>query len=245
MRSRGGSTSRVLLLLLVTSASDAAGQSTEFRAWVGLFNPESIGRLENENRLGDLCARVDDVSECYTRVMAPAVDVIALYPRPDTTASWVGELLVAVVPGRGISAFFRPIDSIETEWFEPDVFLQDWGYGPPYFHQTIIGEEGNWFQLPPGPWKSEVWILRGGEAANRTVLPVIPGDIVALDGRGMYVVDATSESLTMRPEQDADLWCREGDPPLLRIVVPQRYSRAELLDSEGHLRIRPKYMKGC
>ena len=235
----------IIVTWLLIPATHARGQSTDFRGWVALFEPESIARLENENRLTDLCAQAADLGECYNRMLAPALSVVALYPRPDTTASPIGDLVVAVVPGRGLSAFFRPVGAAEPVWFQPDVFLQDWGYGPPFFHQTILNEEGRWFQLPPDPWTDEVWILKQGDALDRVVLSVRPADIVELDGRGMFVVRATSDSLTMRPEQDADLWCREGDPPPIRPAPSTTYSRRELVDENGHLRIRPKYMKGC
>lgn len=235
----------VMMALFLAAPGHVVGQDARFRGWVALFEPESLTRLENENRLTDLCAQIEDLTECYSRELAPSIDVFPLYPRPDTAASPNGEVVVTVVPGRGLYAYYRAFNSAQAEWFRPDVFLQDWGYGPPYFHQTIAQEQGNWFQLPPGPWASEVWILKRWDARDRTVLSVRSEDIVELDGRGMFVVQATSESLSMRPEQDADLWCEEGDAPPLRPAPSRTYTRAELVDANGHLRIRPKYMKGC
>ena len=126
----------------------------------------------------------------------------------------------------------------------PDVFLQDWGYGP-YFHQTITQQQGDWFQLPTDPWEVPVWLHRGSESSRPSVIYVQPQDIVEIEGRGMYVVAAEAEALVLRTEQPADLRCDEGDPPPLVPDEPTRHSRADLVDARGHLIVRPKYLKGC
>ena len=61
----------------------------------------------------------------------------------------------------------------------------------------------------------------------------------------MYVVGAESDALSLRSEQPADSWCEEGAPPPLAAEEPIRYTRDELVDSNGHLVIRPKYLQGC
>ena len=147
-------------------------------------------------------------------------------------------------PGRGVSAQFHEAESPTIIPFVPDVFLQDWGYGP-YFHQTIVRREGDWFQLPPGPWETEVWLRRGGSGSAPSLIYVHAGDILELDGQGMYVVAAGADTLALRTEQPADMWCREGDPPPLVEDASASYSRRALLDTLGHLMIRPKYLKGC
>ena len=126
----------------------------------------------------------------------------------------------------------------------PDLYLQDFGYGP-YFHQTFVRRQGDWFLLPRNPWATEVWLHRPGEQAQASVIDVQAGDIIELNGEGMVVVAAESDALSLCSEQPADLWCEEGDPPALVAVTPSRLTRPELLDGDGHLVIRPKYLKGC
>ena len=98
--------------------------------------------------------------------------------------------------------------------------------------------------MPPDPWDGPVWMDRAGDAVP-SILEVQAGDILELSGRGMFVVSATADALELRPEQPADMWCREGEPPPLVPAEPTVHSRAELVDARGHLTIRPKYMKGC
>lgn len=242
---RGRLVTILQMVLLAVAVTGAEGQEETFRAWVGLHNPERVGWLENENQVSNLCSSAENLGTCYGEMLAPAIDVYPLYVDRDTTSPTVGYLIVAMVPGRGLSGYYRPINAGQGIPFQPDVFLQDWGYGPPYFHQTIVREEGAWFQLPPDPWDGPVWIRRDSAEPGRSILEVQAGAILEMGGQGMFVVATTAESLTLRPEQAADLWCQEGDPPPLLRVAPTVYSRAELVDDRGHLIIRPKYMKGC
>ena len=126
----------------------------------------------------------------------------------------------------------------------PDLFLQDWGYGT-YFHQTVSEQSGNWFKLPRGPWSKEVWVQRECESENSTLILIQPGNIIEMDGSSWFVVAAERDALFLRPEQPADLWCEEGDPPPVTPVEPTRFTRQELLDPDGHLVFRLKYLKGC
>jgi len=215
-----------------------------FGGWVGLFGHEQLGWLENENRIDDLCGETAELGACYVEMLAPAVNVYPLHTKPDESSPRIGDLVVVAVPGRGLTAHFRAAGSTTGIGFRPDLFLQDWGYGP-YFHQTITQREGDWFRLPPDPWEGPVWLHRGSESARPAVLFVQAGDIVEMQGDGMYVVAAEADALLLRPEQPADLWCEEGEPPPLVLSEPTRYSRRELVDSRGHLIVRPKYLKGC
>lgn len=234
----------LVLTHLILVAAPAIQAQEGFRGWVGLHNPERHGWLENENRIGELCADSADPAACRAEMLAPAVDVYALHAEPDESSAQIGDLLVQATPGRGLTAQFRAAGAETVISFVPDVFLQDWGYGP-YFHQTIVEQEGDWFQLPPDPWEAQVWLRRGNETSPSSVIYVQPQDIVEIDGKGLYVVAAEPDALLLRAEQPADLWCREGDPPPLIPDEPTRYSRTDLVDARGHLRMRPKYMKGC
>ena len=213
-----------------------------FRAWVGLYDPAHLGWLENENRLGELCPNPLRLADCYQEMLRPAVSVHGLHRAPDSTSTHVGDLIVVAVPGRGLSAAFLPAASSHTLPFFPDLYLQDWGYGP-YFHHTFLGQRGNWFQLPADPWEGDVWIDRGNERSS--VIAVQSGDLIATGNSDLFVVAAESESLLVRAEQPGDLWCTGGDPPPTIPVEPARISRAELSDSRGHLMFQLKNLKGC
>ena len=182
-----------LVPFMVVAATGAEGQEEGFRGWVGLYNPERLGWLENENRVLSLCANVEDFGSCYEEMLAAAIDVYPLYADRDPASPTVGDLIVAAVPGRGLTAYYRPIEAGQGIGFQPDLFDNDWGYGP-YFHQTIVREEGEWFQLPPDPWDRTVWVRREGPEPGQSVIEVRAGDFIEMGGQGMFVVATTTES---------------------------------------------------
>jgi hypothetical protein len=233
----------VFLGLVLLSAPEISSQEI-FRAWVGLYDPAQIGWLENENRLGELCTDSSTLTDCNSEHLAPSVSVYPLYMEPDSSSRRIGDLIVVAVPGRGLGSYFRVVGSRQTTPFTPDLFLQDWGYGP-YFHQTVSAQSGNWFKLPRGPWEDEVWVHRESESEHSSVILIQPGAIVEMSGSSWYVIAAEPDALLVRAEQPADLWCEEGDPPAVTPSDPIHFSRAELLDSDGHLALRLKYLKGC
>jgi len=216
-----------------------------FPAWVGLYGSASLDRLANENRISELCTDSETLSRCYREKLAPSVTSTLLHSGPEPGSLLVGEVLVVVVPGRALSAFYRPAgSSMAPASFTPDLFLEDWGYGL-YFHQTIAERQGDRFRLPAGPWPEPVWLHLQDDGSSDPVLEIRAGDIIEMEGAGWYVVSSGRDHLALRPEQPGDMWCREGDPPPMAIVEPTRFLRAELLDADGHLILRPKYMKGC
>ena len=234
------------LLLGLLSPVSAAGQAPGFPAWFGLFTRSSVDRLSNEYRLDALCPAPADGEACRRKAMSPSLDVFVLHHAPDTASPRIGEIVVVATPGRPLAGYFRDTLGNSAEWFEPDVYLADWGYGPPYFHHTISALEDGWVQVAPGPWDGPAWVELSGDVRADNILTVMQGDIVELDGEvGMFVTRASPDALWMRPEQAADMWCEEGDPPPLSSDAPRQFRRGELLDSAGRLRIRPKYMKGC
>jgi hypothetical protein len=216
----------------------------EFPAWVGLYEPSQLRWLENENRITELCRDTAELDACYAEMLGPRLHGFDLFTEPDASSDRVGALIVVATPGRGLSAHFRPAESDEPVSVRPDVFLQDWGYGP-YFHQTFLERRGDWYRLPPGAWPRAVWLRHRPEVGDALVVSVVAGDIIEMDESGWYVVEAEAEALLLRPEQAGDVWCEEGDPPPVVPVEPVRRSRSELRDSLGHLSFSPKYMKGC
>ncbi len=233
-----------LVTVGATGSAPALAQELPFRGWVSLVTHDRLGWLENENRVSQLCGSAPDVGACYAEQLAPAVEVHDLRRRPDPTSEVAGQLVVTIVPGRGLTAHFREAAGAPAAAFTPDLFLQDWGYGPPFFHQTFVEERDGWYRLPSDPWDEPVW-LDAGVVGGLTEQTVQTGDIVELDGEGLTVLGTTERTLTVRPEQDADMWCREGDPPALRPAEPTVLEWSDLLDARGHLRLRFRYMKGC
>jgi hypothetical protein len=64
----------ILLGLVLLSAPEIRSQEN-FRAWVGLYDPAQIGRLENENRLGELCTDPSTLTDCRSEHLASSVSV--------------------------------------------------------------------------------------------------------------------------------------------------------------------------
>jgi len=224
--------------------AQGAHSQEDFRAWVGLYDPDSLGWLENENRIEELCANRITFSECHAEMLSPRMSTYPLYSAPAESSPSIGELVVVAVPGRGISTFFHSDGSPQAIVFTPDLYLQDWGYGP-YHHQTVMNQQLNWFQLPPDPWPNAVWLYRESETNNPTIVNVSFGDIIEMDGSNMFVVATESDALMLRNEQLGDIWCEEGDPPPISPIEPSRLMRAELVDSRGHLSFRLQNLKGC
>jgi hypothetical protein len=219
-------------------------QETGFRGWISLVAEGRVGWLENENLLRELCREDGDLDVCYRTHLAPAIDVYSLRTRPDSSSDVVGELIVTAVPGRGLASYYRATSATQAVLFTADVFLQDWGYGPPYFHQTFFEERDGWYALPADPWNTPVW-LDGTAVGGLSELRLQAGDIIEFGGQGFYVLQTTERTLSVRPEQDADMWCEAGDPPPLRPAESRLLEWLDLVDDRGHLLLSPKYMKGC
>jgi hypothetical protein len=233
----------VFLGLVLLSASGVHAQEG-FRAWVGLYDSAHLDWLENQNRLGKLCTDPSTLAECRSEHLAPLASVYPLHMEPDSSSHRIGDLTVSAVPGKGLRSHYSIAGSQQSTPFTLDLFLQDWGYGP-YFHQTMSAQSGSWFKLPRGPWEDEVWIHRESESKRSTVILVQPGNIVEMSGSSWYVIAAEPDALLVRAEQPADHRCEQGDPPSVAPSEQTRFTREDLLDSNGHLVFRLKYLKGC
>jgi len=232
----------VPVVFLIVCALPVRAQSV-FRGWVALYGEDQLAWLSNEYRLDALCPEPSTAERCRAEMMEPSISAYELRTTPDERAESLGVLTVVATPSEALEATWRGMGSEESSPFEPDLYLADWGYGP-YFHQTFRERRGAWFLLPPGPWPAEAWLRRETESDD-DVLAVFPEEIVEMDGDGWVVVASEAEALTMRPEQEGDMWCQAEEPPAIRPVEPTRFPRERLLDERGHLKVRPKYMKGC
>lgn len=247
-------------VLAVALASHAGGRpaaeqrqeplSSEL-AWIGLYNQELLDWLENENRLDTLCptdAAAAAQAECRDEKRQPKAAVIPLHAEPRADAQRLGEILVVAVPGKGFTAFASANRRVER--FTPDLYDRDWGYGP-FFHQTTLGRRGTWFRVPV-PSAGRVWIDAAAwtdagalDATDGVLRTLRAGDIVTTPTGDVVVLAVGDGVLRARAEQDADMWCRPGDPPA-RVDGPEiRMPFAELFDAGGHLQVRIKYTRGC
>ena len=132
----------VALLVLARSMGVAAQLSSTPAelAWVGLFNSDLIGWLENENRLNDLCPASITAAEardqCRGAMLKPRIFLATLRMAPDASAPSGGSMLLVAEPGQGMRFYYIRPDGGQAREFTPDVYLADWGYGPSY-HQTL------------------------------------------------------------------------------------------------------------
>lgn len=231
------------------AAQPAAPPPAEL-AWVGLFNSDLLDWLENKNRLDTLCsadAETAAASACRAAHLAPKAAVIPLRAEPRAGADRLGEILLVAVPGTGLTAFASAGRRVER--FTPDLYDGDWGYGP-FFHQTVLARRGTWFHVPvPGIGRAWIdaapWTSAPGDGPDGVILTLAAGDIVTTPRGDLVVLAVQDRVLRARAEQDADMWCRPGQPPALAASPEIRIPFAELFDPQGHLQIRFKYTRGC
>lgn len=50
----------------------------------------------------------------------------------------------------------------------------DWGYGPPWFHRTLLDIRGEWYRLPRRPFPEPVWVPLGRDGRDVQVNRVEP-----------------------------------------------------------------------
>lgn len=202
---------------------------------VPLYKADMLGRLENENRIDDVCPGGHEA--CKAEALAPQVDVIPFYDAPDGTQA--GALHIAYTPGQGIAGAFTRGGELTP--FTSVVYDADWGYGP-WFHATLLDERG--------PWKR---ISLSGIGAGWVNLPQArPVDLSAdksrvysIGGRNVMIMAATGAGLTIRDEQPGDMWCEGGKKPETGPFEAETVTVHDLYDAECVLRLVPAYPRGC
>lgn len=236
-------TASITALVVAMLAAPAIAQERAIPdelAWVGLFNEEMVSWLNNEYRLEDLCG--ERTGGCRDSLLAPRQFVIGIHDRPG--GQRVGDLVVRVEPGKPLE-LSEVVDGI-PESFEPDVYLEDWGYGPPWFHLTILDRHDGWYRVSL-PRTGLTWINQDDIAGSATHVEIVhAGDDVYSSPRGNVVILGIEDGvLIARAEQEADMWCSPEDVPALRPWTEIRISFMELFDERSRLLLRPSYMKGC
>ena len=237
----------VLILLLIPLSREGLAQPQHLR-WVGLYNAEMLAWLENENRMARLCPNdlsADDKGECEAKYRKPMRWEIGVFTSPSSEAEGIGTIILTAVPGAALRAAFQvaggPANPVP---FQPDLYLEDWGYGP-YFHQTALDQRGPWFLLPKNPFPAPAWININDISTEFYIELLQPGVIYQMEGESIVVVAFTRSGLLVREEQPADMWCQEGDPPPLQPAGTKEIKYQDLFDLDGHLKMTLKYMKGC
>lgn len=238
-------TAALWMVLVVTATIVQSGHAVSSRfSWVGLFNDDLVQWLENENRLATLCPEGDDPTRhaaCVADRLEPRVVVVTARQSPHFGAPLVGHLVIVALPGRGLRTY--AVAGRSSVAFTPDLHDTDWGYGP-WWHQTVIEARGTWVRLPV-PSLGPVWLDTRDWTTRSSIHSLSPGDIVSTPKGDMMVLSVEDARVRVRPEQPADLWCDGGDPPPLEPANAVDISLADLVDSEGRLRLTVKYMRGC
>jgi hypothetical protein len=234
-----------VLITLSVGAAQRGAESSEM-GWVGLYSTALIEWLENENRLDSFCAEffgnADARDRCRADKLLPRPLVVPLRAGPTLSSKPSGFILLLATPGKGLRFFYVPSIGGSPREFEPDLNMQDWGYGP-YFHQTYVERRGDWFLLPADPFPVPTWFNARDLDSEAHTLGV--GGIVEGPEGSLVILGVERNVVRARPEQPADMWCESDAPPPLKPWLELRIPRRDLYGPTGHLRISPKYMKGC
>ena len=238
------------LTLLAALAWSPAPQARPARApaeilWLGLFTADLVSWLENEQRIRESCTGAegsDEWNACRESRLEPKLDVLPVHVDPDPAARHVGEIVMLALPGKGLKVFVAA--GGQASQFTPDLYDADWGYGP-WFHQTVLERRGGWFRLAL-PSIGRGWVdLRPQGGVEDRLQRLDAGDIVTIPDGDMVFLGAQGDRLRFRAEQEADMWCEEGEPPALAPSQELSIPLDRLRDGDGRLRIRYKYTRGC
>lgn len=211
--------------------------------WLGLFNAELVGWLENENRLNELCPGSTESPEgCKRSVLRPktiTLDILA-----DPKGPRIGFLEIQSTPGKGLDAFVIKAGSATRVQMLPDLFDADWGYGP-YFHQTVLDSLGPSVLLPFDSLMQAAWIDARQLGSAPEYRSIQQGQIYSIGGQSVVILSVSEKGIMVREEQAGDMWCAEGQPPPLQKAREWHIDNDELYNESGHLKLKVKYTRGC
>jgi len=221
----------------------------EIFGWVGMFSPALVAHLENENQLAKLCPVQADTAayeRCRVQKLAPESLTVRLWSASSTSSPSVGSLLMIATPGKGLSAFFVAPDSAAAPIkIDPDLYDPDWGYGPPYFHLTIVEDQRPWVRIPEVPFPAGTWLNVDDISMELITEWLAVGNIVTSPLGDLYITRIDSTGVVGRAEQQADMWCSPGSPPPPRLTPDIIVPRDSLFTPTGHMRVHIKYTRGC
>jgi hypothetical protein len=246
MITRIGVAYSLLVIVLSTTVLGQRRRPPVEPGWVGLYSEAIIGWLENGNRISQLCpadpTKLWEAEPCRQKMLAPLLYSVRVYSGPTRTASGRGSILLVATPGRGLGFFHvLPGGGVAKE-FEPDLNMQDWGYGP-YFHQTYLDRRGDWFELPEDPFPAGTW-FNAQDLGDPPHVELLDGFVEGPPG-ALVLLGVTRDLVRARHEQPADMWCEDGEPPALKPWTEIKIPTTDLYDRRGHLIVSPSHMKGC
>lgn len=257
MKKKLSTLTMLLSLFLLSPVSSPVIEETEhssigWAGWVGLWNSEMVRWAENANQIYKLCPKsmdTDSYKKCREQNLSKKTWIIPAYKNPKNTSPKVGEILITVKPGSSFIASFKNNsennDNKKTITdFEPDLFDQDWGYGP-FFHQTILEKKGNWIKLPIQSLLAPVWINPKDSIKHSDNITVTENVVYILDSESIVITKINDDTVFFRSEQESDMWCGEGAPPKLKTSKVKKINLKQLYDSQKHLKLDIKYKRGC
>lgn len=242
--------SRVILLgiVLLSFISNSAAEVTKFPliGWVGLWNEEMVEWAENENRIYNLCPKSmprDSYKKCRRDNLAKKTWIIQAYKSPSNTSEKAGDIIISVKPGDSFVSSFKNNKGTIRD-FEPDLYDQDWGYGP-FFHQTILERKGDWIKIPIKAFTTTVWINPRDSIKYLDIITVTEGIVYTLDSQSIVITKIKGYDVFFRIEHQSDMWCNTGSPPKLNESEVKIIHIQELYDTQKHLKLDIKYKRGC
>ncbi len=238
----------LLAMFLLSPISHLAAEEAQLSSigWVGLWNEEMLEWAENENRIDRLCPRSmsqDAYEKCRRNHLAKKTWIIQAYKSPRNTSEKVGGLSITVKPGSSFVASFKD-NKGKIRDFEPDLYDQDWGYGP-FFHQTVLERKHDWIRIPIRSLDTPIWINPRDRIRNLDIITVAEGVVYMLNAESIVITKQEGDTVFFRIEQQSDMWCNDGTPPKLNASEVKQINIQQLYDSRNHLILDIKYKRGC
>lgn len=171
--------------------------------------------------------------------------VVTLHESPSTKSSKLGQITIVFKKGSGFSFVYTPSSGTNKKVpFKPDLYDSDWGYGP-FFHQTVLSLKNGWALLPKVPLEEKAWANLTSVLGEYDLKTIVQGMIYKLDDRSIYIIKIDKNSISVRDEQEVDMWCKGGTPPPHKKFTPETIPFSDLYDSDEHLKLKVKYTRGC
>lgn len=229
----------VLLLLAPVAARAGACQiavSTPLQM-ISLADREAVKRLENENRLSELCPNGDKA--CTDKALAPEHRRIPVHGEPGGEP--IGTITVIYAPGKPLTATIEARNAAPVP-YTPAAYDPDWGYGP-WFHATLLDRRDDW-ALVPLPGIGAGWLSLPG-ADIRDYRDDGGGDFPAVFRFGaeeVVILRHDKEGATLRAAAPGEECGHAAPPPGARArTLPY----AGFYGSDCNLLLLPASLRGC
>jgi hypothetical protein len=226
----------------ITFANKAEVSDT---GWIGLWNEEMIEWAENENQIYRLCEKdklsPEQLEQCKEKHLSSKIWSINVHSEPSKNSPKLGEIQITVTPGSSFQASIKSKNNKLIE-FTPDLYDQDWGYGP-YFHQTILKQK-EWFEVAIPGVNSFAWINPKADIQYIDIKTIEIGQVYTFNSNSIVIVKIDNGSIKYRIENKSDMWCDVGTPPKVPDGEVKSINISDLINN-GHLLLDIKYKRGC